>query len=158
MNIAADHALHLLDISCRLFDNACQYRIINLFCHSDFVRINVNNSLKIHHHIGENLDISCLVLSFHPQIRNCAVLDRICDFAGDLCSFFSYNFACNRTYHIFCKNTAFYTVFQHQFLIKLIASYFCQIITPGIKEHTCNQTLCTVHRKRLAGTDFFIQL
>ena len=64
----------------------------------------------------------------------------------------------DRAYHILCQNTAGYTVFEHQLLIELIASDFRQVIAPGIKEHARDQTLRTVHRERLAGTDLLVQL
>ena len=49
------------------------------------------------------------------------------------------------------------TVAQQKFFIKLIASDFCKIISSRIKEHTCDQALCTVNCQRLTRTDLFVQ-
>ena len=68
VDVAADHALHLIDIACGLLDDACQDRIVYLLCHAHFLRVDVHNSLKIHHHIGKDLDISGRVLALYPQV------------------------------------------------------------------------------------------
>ena len=57
VDIASDHALHLVDISGSLLDDACQHRIVHLLLHADFVGINACDSLQIHHHIGKDLDV-----------------------------------------------------------------------------------------------------
>ncbi len=49
-------------------------------------------------------------------------------------------------------------VAQRQFFIKFIPSHFCKIISSRVEEHGVDQTLRTLYRERLTGTDFFIQL
>jgi len=51
MEISLDHPFHLIHISCGLFDDTCKYRVINLLCHSNLCRINIDNRLKIYHQI-----------------------------------------------------------------------------------------------------------
>ena len=158
VDVTPDHVLHFIDIPGRLFDNACKYRIIYLLSHSDFQRINVNNGLKIYHHIRKHLNVPGLVLSFYPQVRRGRVLDLIRDLAGDLCPLFGHNLFCQRAHYIFRKDPTCHTVFEHQLFIEFIASYFCQVITSRIKEHTVDQAFRTVYCQRLARTDLFVQL
>ena len=158
VDITLDQPLHLIDISCRLLDDACQDRIVYLLLHADFLRIDVHNSLKVYHHIGKDLDISRLVLSLYPQVRSCRVLDRVCDLSCDLRAFLSYDLTCHRAHYILCEDTSCDTVFEHQLLIEFIASDFRQVIPARIEEHARDQTFRTVYRKRLSRTDLFVQL
>ena len=158
VDVTPDHALHLIDVACGFFDDACQNRIVNLLRHADLFRININDCLKVYHHIGQNLDISGSILSFYPQILSRRILDRVSNLAGNLCPFFSHNFTCERAYNIFCQDTSVYTVPEHQFLIKFITAYFRQIVASRVKEHTVDEALRAVYCKRLARTDLFVQL
>ena len=158
VDISSDHTFHLIDISGGFLNNSRQDRIIHLLCHAYFFRVNINDCLKVYHHVGKDFDISGSILSFNPQESNCRILNRIRDLTGDLCTFFSHNLSCQRTYHILCEDTSVYAVSKHQLLIEFIASYFRQIITSRVKEHAVDQTLRAVHCKGLARTDLFIQL
>ena len=111
MDIAFDHPLHLIDIPCSFLDNACKDRIIYLFLHSDFLRIDVNHRLEIHHHIRKDLDVPGLVLTLYPEIRRSRILNRIRDLTGDLRSFLRNDLAGDRAYYILCQNTSGNTVF-----------------------------------------------
>ena len=48
------------------------------------------------------------------------------------------------------------TVSEGKLLIELIPSDLRQVIASRVKEHARDQTLRTVHRKRLARTDLLI--
>ena len=157
VDVSLDRRFQLFHVSFCLLKQSLQNRIVYLFCHTDLSRVDIYNCLQIYHHIGKDLDIAGLVLSLYPDIRNCRILDLVCQFSCDRCSLFGNHFARHTTDHIFCQHTTFDTVFQSQFFIEFVTSYFCKIITSCIKEHTCDQTFRAVHCQRLARTDLFVQ-
>ena len=156
MDISLDSCFQLINISCCFLKEICKYRIVNKFCYTNLFRINVNNFLQIYHHIRKNFDISLFFRSVDPYIRNSSVLDPICNFSCHLCSSLSDYLACNRAYCILRKNMSWNTVLEKKLFIEFITSYFRQIITSWVEEHTCDQTFCTVNGKRLTWTDLLI--
>jgi len=157
VNVTFDQRFHLFDVSCGLFDNSRQNRIIYLLRNTYFFRIDICNSLKIYHHIRKDLDVSLFIFTFYPQIRNGIVLDLICKFTSNLRTFFSNYLSRKLTHRILCKYAACNTVFQHQFLIEFITSNLCEIISSRIKEHAVDQTFRAVYCKRLARADLLVQ-
>ena len=138
-----------------LFHKLCQSRVIYQFCNSQFFWVTVHKTGKFYHHIRKNFNISFFCLD--PHKRNCRILNGICQFFCNFCSCFCQNLSCCCINHIFSQNLSCNTVSQKQFFIKFISSYFCQIITFRIKEHTIDQTASAFHCQRLTRTDLLIQ-
>ncbi len=137
------------------FHKLRQSRIIYQFCNSQFFWFTIHKTGKIHHHIRKNFDISLFCLD--PYKRNCRILNRICQFFCNLCSCFCQNLSCCCVNHILSQNLSGNTVSQKQLFIKFISSYFRQIITFRIKEHTVDQAASAFHCQRLTWTNLLIQ-
>ena len=136
------------------FHQPFQFRIVNHLCNTQFFRVTIHIMCQINHHIGKNFYISFFCLN--PYKRNCRILNRICQFFCHFSSCFCQNLTWRSIYHVFCQNLSCDTVSQKQFFIEFVTSYFCQVITFRIKEHTVYQALCTLHCQRLTWTDLFI--
>ena len=97
-------------------------------------RVNIRQiCLKVNHKVRKYL---CnFFFFFNHYIRNCCVLKLSCKFFSNSCSCFIYFTSC-RAHSILCKLAACNTVFEMKFLIKLISSDLCKIISLRIKEHT----------------------
>ena len=112
--------------------------------------------MNIYHHIGKNFYILCFCLN--PDKWYCRILNCNCKFFGYKLSCFCKYFTCYRTYYSFCKCLSCNSVFQCKFLVEFVTSNLCQIISSGIKKHTCNKILGTVHTQWFTRTNLLIQL
>ena len=156
MDILANRIFQFIDIACCLFQKFSENRIVHQLRHAHFLRVNVNNALQIYHHIRKNFDIAFSLFSCNPYIWDCRVLNCICKFSVNFRSFFRDHLSCQRAYNIFCQNSSVNTITEQKLLIKFITSNFSKIITPCIKEHTCDQAFSTVHSKRFTRTNLLV--
>ena len=117
MDLTADRIFDLVNIRV-LRKDTLQYRIINFLCHAHFLRIHIYPAGDVNHQVGQDFDIA--LLSLDPYIRNCRVLDIICQFTGHSGSFFRQDLTGGCVYHILRKDLTFDAVAQCQFLIEFI--------------------------------------
>ena len=137
-----------------LFQNLCQYRIVNQLCHAQLLGLTVYIVGQLNHHAGKHFDFSFLGLDVH--IWNCAVLNQISQFCCYLGACCCQNLTGCGIHNILSQFVTADTVAQQQFLIEFITSYFRQIISSGIKEHRVNQAFCALYAQRLTRTDFLV--
>ena len=156
VNISVDRILEFIDITCCLFQDCSQNRIIYLLCHAQFSRIYVYDCIQINHHVRENFDLSLLFRILQPYSRNSRILNLICYISSNLRSFFCNDFTCQRAYNRLSQYMTWNTVLKSQLFIKFVTANLSQIITSRIKEHAGNQTFRTVYCQRLARTDLLI--
>ena len=154
MDIPSDRLFNIVDIIV-LFQNAFQHRIIYQFRDSYLFRIHVHKIGDIHHHAGEHLDIALFCL--YPHKRNRRVLNRVSHLFRHCRTLFCDDLTGCDIHHILSQHMAGDTVSKQKLFIEFVTSHLSQIITAGIEKHTHNEAFRTLHRQRLAGTDFFIQ-
>ncbi len=157
MDIPADSILQFIDVAACLLKDSLKDRIIHLFRNPYFLRVNLHDSVKIHHHVREHFNTSLLLRPLNPNKRNRRILNPICHLPSHLRSCLGNDLPRNRACHILRKHLPGDTVLEGKLLIELIPSHLRQVIASRIKEHTGNQTLCAVHRQRLTRTDLLIQ-
>ena len=110
VDISVNCFFDILNI-CIFFQNLCQNRIVNQLMNAQFFRIYVYIMAKINHHTGQNFYISLLCLN--PYIRNCRILNCICQLTVNFLTCLCQNLACARIYNILCQYMSVDTVFQH---------------------------------------------
>ena len=155
MNMMFDGFFQFISIFI-FFHQLFQCRVIYQLCNTQFFRITVHMCGQIYHQVGQNFYISFFCLN--PHKRNCRILDRSCQFFCYFCTCFCQDLTCGSIHYVFSQYMTADTVFQMQFFIEFISTYFSQIVTLRIKEHACDQTSCAVHCQRFARTDLLIQL
>ena len=99
VNISVDRILEFIDITCCLFQDCSQNRIIYLLCHAQFSRIYIYDCIQINHHVRENFNLSLLFRILQPYSRNSRILNLICYISSNLRSFFCNDFTCQRAYN-----------------------------------------------------------
>ena len=110
MDVSADCILDFFQF-CIFFQNLCQHWIINQLCNTDFFRIHIYIMAQINHHIGQNFCVTLFCLN--PDIRNCRILDCICQFTVNFLTCFCQHFTCTRIHNILCQYMSVDAVFQH---------------------------------------------
>lgn len=115
--------------------------IMAILCLAKDLEENIGS--QVYHHIGQHLLLA--LRSFNPYKRNCCILNLICHFLIQLGAGLCQNLSGGGVNDIFRQGMAFNAILKCQFFIKFITAYFCQIISSGVKEHTVEQTLCTIN-------------
>ena len=136
------------------FQNLCENRIVHQFRNPYFFWFHVHIILQIYHHIGKNLDISGL--SLDPHIRYCRILNTLCKVTVYFRSFFCKNLSGRHIHNVFGERMPVDAVFQRQFFVEFISSYFCKVISSRVKKHCRNKAFRTFYRKRFARADLLI--
>ncbi len=140
-----------------VFDqDIAESRIINLLVNAKLLRIAVHKVGDIHHQIVQDLDVALLCLNH--DIRNGRVLNGVRHLARHRLPGAAQDLSVCLIHHILGKDMPGDTVAEGKLLIKFIASNLRQIIAARVKQHCVDQTVCRIHRQRLAGTNLFIQL
>ena len=147
----------LLFFSLVFLQNFRQFRIVNFFCDSQrFFICFWQERIEIYHHIGENFLISSF-FRLNKYIWNSCILNFISQFLCYKSSSLCNHLSCHRTDSIFCQFKTGNSVTKSQFFVKLISSYFSQIVASHIKEHTVDEIFRTVYCQRLARTQFLVK-
>ena len=147
----------LLFFSLVFLQNFRQFRIVNFFCDSQrFFICFWQERIEIHHHIGENFLISSF-FRLNKYIWNSCILNFISQFLCYKSSSLCNHLSCHRADSIFCQFKTGNSVTKSQFFVKLISSYFSQIVASHIKEHTVDEIFRTIYCQRLARTQFLVK-
>ncbi len=96
--------------------------------------------------------------SLNIHERNTRILNGLCQILIQHSTGLGQNLAGLHVHHIFRQSLSLQAVFKMKLFIKLVSSDLCQIISSGIKKHTVEQALRTVHGKRLTRADLLVQL
>jgi len=98
-----------------------------------------------------------MLFRLYKNVRNCSILDFSRFFLGQRNTGLGNNFTAFHINCIFGQSKTGDTIAKCKFFIKFITSYFSQIVSSHIKEHTINKALGTIDGKWLARTQFFVQ-
>ncbi|GFI24855.1 hypothetical protein IMSAGC011_03659 [Lachnospiraceae bacterium] len=156
MHISRYCICQLFRILSILLKNLTKYRKINLLCNAKTPRLTIHKVCDVYHHIGEYLYKPFLCL--YPHKRNRCILNLLGHLHCHFLALLTKNFTAKRIHHILCENLILNPIFQCKFFVKLISTYFCQVISSGVKKHCCHKIFCTVQTKRLSRTNLTVKL
>ena len=138
-----------------LIKDLTKNRIINiLLSNAQCFWINIHETSKLYHHVGEDLLNTFFCLNIHSS--NTCILDLLSQIFCYHCVCFCDNLACCLIYNIFSQCKTCDTVLQCQLLVELITANLSQIISSRIEEHRIDQTLSTFYSQRFTRTDLLV--
>ena len=141
------------------FQQFHQHRIVNSFvdiqffcCQAKFFNVRIDFNCLV----CQNFYFS--IFCYDIDVTNTCILDLITQFHCQHSAFFSHYFACHGVNYVFSQNRIFHTVSQCQFFVEFITTYFRQVVSLRIEEHTVQQGSGAFYCRGFTGTQLFVDL
>ena len=125
-----------------------------LLSNAKCLRFNIHKAGQFYHHIGKDLLYTFFCLNIDSS--NAGILDLLSQLFCHHCICFRNDLACCLINNIFSQLKTCDTVLQCQFLVELITTNLCQVISSRIKEHSVDEALCTFYSQRFTRTDLLV--